>query len=97
MHEKRVAFAERCAWRAVYLRTRSGWQYFHMGVDPRNGPERVDFFGGVAIKVPGPRRFIGFRWRFPLLWASWGRSPRWWWRLVSTVTHRLDGRYRGRA
>jgi hypothetical protein len=59
----RVVFAEQCAWRAVYVYSVSGPQWFRIGVDPMDGV-KPQCFGMVRI---GSRQFT---WRFVLPYVS---------------------------
>ena len=84
-----IQFAERSAWRAVYVYLR-GAQVFHLGVDPNIGRQSrgPEFFGGLpmarlAWRLPLP----AYRWRYPmnrLQRAVFNLSQRFW--------HAVDGR-----
>jgi hypothetical protein len=92
MSARRLIFAEGCAWRAFYLRTASGWQYLHAGIDPQSS--RIILFAGLALRVRG--RVHALHCRFPILTARFrtSRIGLTWYRLVAGIAHRLDGRRR---
>lgn len=82
----RIAFANRCAWRAFYIYLDSGRKIAHLGIDPTadRGPT---CFGSIA----------GFSWRFGLPHFKWKypcspiRMAAY--RLSQRFYHGLDGRY----
>lgn len=98
----RLVFATHCAWRAIYCKTATGFQFFHIGIDP-NDAVHPALFGAINVRSrnwePGQRSLFYKSWRIRLpvvRWASWYRRPSWFWkrayRLSSTFWHRFDGR-----
>ncbi len=99
----KIQFSEKCAWRATYLKTATGFQFFHFGVDPHDGV-KPKFFGALTIRKPGwkpgDRAIVHWHWRIALPWVAWGstyRKPRWLWlplyQVVRRFWHNVDGRY----
>ena len=87
-----ITFADRCAWRAVYIYTarprfgRHTTLVAYLGIDPYDG--RPEVFGGLLdwsfrFKVPGV-----VRWRHPM--SAWRLKVYGW---QQWFFHRLDGRY----
>src|SRR5262245_12282405 len=60
--EMRLQFAERCAWRALYLYRADGRQVLRLGVDPHDGV-RPALFGAVgrwSLRLTLP--YVPWRW-----------------------------------
>ena len=81
----RIVFAEQCAWRALYVYSATGPQWFRIGVDPMNGV-KPQCFGMVRI---GSRQFT---WRFVLPYVAWkstSRFPKGLWTRMYRVSQRF--------
>jgi hypothetical protein len=61
----KIAFAKRCAWHAIYVRTNAGRQFFSLGIDPT-------FYYGRA-------RVFGQIWKWT--WSFNTPRSRHWWKL----------------
>ena len=92
----RLVFADKCAWRAVYVYSTTGPQWFRIGVDPMDGVKPV-CFGMIRV---GSHQF---QWRFVLPYVAWKstyRFPRGLWLRAYGVSKRfwskVDGRHRGK-
>ncbi len=90
----KVSFAERCAWRAVYIYLQ-GKQVAHLGVDPRDGV-RPQVFGGIAGGVTSETNWShSFRLNIPTLrfkhpsTALYSKA----YSLTSRFWHKVDGRF----
>lgn len=81
-----VAFAERCAWRAVYV-YQGTRQLGHIGIDPRgsSGPEVFVSLGRRHLRFTLPH----LRWRYPH-----GRVWSWAYGLQGRILLRIDSRFK---
>lgn len=99
----KIQFAEKCAWRAIYVQTDLGYRFFHIGVDPNDGVQ-PKCFGRVSVRLPvrnhDGRYLLNWGWRFTLPWVAWGstyRKPHWFWlplyKVMRRFWHNVDGRF----
>lgn len=92
----KIAFAEKCQWRAMYVRF-GDRQVFHIGVDPNYGVKPT-LFGGFGIGSWNSWiKPHGFNFRLPLPWMAWNGSENrvrmFFYNLFTRFWHSVDGRF----
>lgn len=105
----KVAFANRCQWRAIYLSVvalrdkqcpyGADHQFFRIGINPQHDAIGPKLFGAIAC--PWSRLGFAWSWSIPLPYQPWGswsvqrgtRVGLWLHRISSQFYFGLDGRY----
>lgn len=100
----RITFADRCAWRCVYVHNEAGQLVARLGVDPNDGVKPrllvgIPLFRRRFQKAPNGTRWACRGCRIPLPYVRWkslmSERPvrRFFWRISQWFWHGLDGRY----
>lgn len=104
-----IKFAEKCAWRAVYVSRELSdsygrHQFFHIGIDPTigSGPACFGAISNPWVRGAPKNRFrFHISWRFKLPTIQWkynaGPLRRWAYLKVAGFWHRMDGRFQGNS